>query len=293
MVLLLCLLSSQWLLSQERFRDITEALAASGNLSGKSGPSGVVWIDGGKRYSYKKGNEIRVADPATGSDQVLFDPGTMRFPGSEEPFNYASFQWSDDFRFIVFRTNIKASFRNSGYADYYLYDLAQRRLRLVAEQAYTAQLSPDGKQLGFERNGNLFVLNLHTGRLKQLTKDAKPFFYNGRFGWAYEEEFGLVQGWEWSRDSRQIAYWQSDERKVPVYRYTDYTGFAERFKEIPYPRVGDANPSVKIGVVDITSSKTIWMKVDCGEGYIPRIYWTAVNNQLALVKLNRKQNHMD
>ncbi len=126
----------------------------------------------------------------------------------------------------------------------------------------------------------------------QLTDDAKPAFYNGRFGWAYEEEFGLAQAWEWSPDSKFIAFWQSDERQVPIYKLTDYKGFDEKFDSLPYPRVGDPNPTVRIGVIEVSNKSRQWMKVELGDGYMPRIYWTSLEGQLALVHLNRKQNHM-
>ena len=76
-------------------------------------------------------------------------------------------------------------------------------MQLVAKDARTAELSPDGKKVGYEREGNLFVFDLDTKKETQLTDDAKPHFYNGRYGWAYEEEFGLGQAWKWSNDSKK------------------------------------------------------------------------------------------
>lgn len=108
----------------------------------------------------------------------------------------------------------------------------------------------------------------------------------------YEEEFGLAQAWEWSPDSKFIAFWQSDERQVPMYRLTDYKGFDEKYDSLPYPRVGDTNPIVRIGVIEIANKAKQWMNVDLGDGYIPRIYWTSLEGQLALMHLNRKQNHL-
>ncbi len=279
--------------AQTKYSSLTDALSNGANLSGASGPASVNWVDGGKKYSFKAaGGVIKLYDPATDKEEIIFDPANEKFPGSGKKFTYATFQWSKDFQFIVFRTNIKPVWRNSGYADYYMYSRSSKTMKLIAATAYTAEISPDGKKVGYESNGNLFVTELATGKTKQLTNDAKDFFYNGRFGWAYEEEFGLVQAWEWSADGEHIAFWQSDEREVPVYRYTDYVGFKENFKSVPYPKVGDKNPTVKIGVVNINSGKLNWMKVDASDSYIPRIYWTAEKNKLAIVHLNRKQNHM-
>lgn len=227
----------------------------------------------------------------------MFDGSQLKFPGTDKPFTYGSFQWSNDSKNIVFQTNFRPVYRRSGVSDYYVYSVADKSLKLVAKDAQTAELAPDGSQIGYERGGNLFTFDFRTQREIQLTDDAKPAFYNGRFGWAYEEEFGLAQAWEWSPDSKFIAFWQSDEREVPIYKLTDYKGFDEKFDSLPYPRVGDKNPTVRIGVIEIANRKKEWMKVDLGrdgepDGYIPRIYWTSQTGQLALVHLNRKQNHM-
>ncbi len=292
LAIVLCWISSTILYAQKPYTDLTDAMTRGSVLSGKSGPSGVVWIEDGKRYSYKKGAEIRIYDPKTQQDESVFSPSGMKFPGTTENFNYQSFEWSKDFRFLVFRTNVKPVWRNSGSADYYLYDVSNKKLTQIAQQVYTAQLSPDGTKLGFEKEGNLYVLTLSTAQLKKLTNNTTPLIYNGRFGWVYEEEFGLVRGWEWNHDGTSIAYWQTDERKVPLYGYTDYTGFKENYTNIPYPRVGDPVPAVKIGVVQITTGKTVWMQLNADDAYIPRIYWTADPQKIALVHLNRKQNHM-
>ena len=276
------------------YSSLQEALLSGAKLSGISGPSSVNWTKNGEKYAFKAAkNVIKLYDPATDREETIFDPSNVKFPGSDKAFTYQSFEWSKDDKYLVFRTNIRPVWRNSGYADYYMYSLDQKQLKLIAEKAYTAEISPDGKKVGFERDGNLFVTDLSTGQQQQLTSDAKDFFYNGRFGWAYEEEFMLVKGWEWSPDGASIAFWQSDERHVPLYRYTDYSGFKEHSTAIPYPRVGDENPTVRIGVIHLSSKKKVWMKIDAEKGYLPRIYWTAAKDTLAIVRLNRKQNHME
>ncbi|WP_128547713.1 S9 family peptidase [Larkinella soli] len=278
---------------KQRFRDLGQALGATGQLTGSQGPASVNWIDGGNRFSFiAQGNVIKSFSPADQREEVIFDGSRLQFPGTDRPFAYESFQWSKDSRNLLFKTNFRPVWRRSGVSDYYVYSLAGKNLKLVAKDAQTAELSPDGSKIGYERGGNLFVFDFATQKETQLTRDAAPFFYNGRFGWAYEEEFGLAQAWEWSPDSKFIAFWQSDERDVPLYAMTDYKGFDENFEKLPYPRVGDKNPTVRIGVIDLAGGGTHWMKVDAGDGYIPRIYWTAQEGQLALVQLNRKQNHL-
>jgi dipeptidyl-peptidase-4 len=283
---------------KQRFQNLQQAIAATGQLTGSQGPASVNWIDGGNRFSFiGAGNSIKSFSPKDQREEVVFDGSQLKFPGTDQPFTYESFQWSKDSKYLLFQTNFRPVWRRSGISDYYMYAVADKTLKLVAKDAQTADLAPDGSKIGYERDGNLFVFDFATRKETQLTKDAAPSLYNGRFGWAYEEEFGLAQAWEWSPDSKFIAYWQIDERAVPIYAMTDYKGFDENFTKLPYPRVGDKNPTARIGVVEIANNKQQWMKVDLGvstrgDGYIPRIYWTSQEGQLALVHLNRKQNDL-
>jgi dipeptidyl-peptidase 4 len=282
----------------QRYQDIRQALSASGILSGDNGPQNIIWIENGKRYSYYSDNrqtgvrEIRAYSPVDDSDELIFSPADHTFPETDRAFSFRSFQWSDDFRYLVFQTNFTPVYRYSGISDYYYYSLEDESIQLVAEDAFTAELSADGQKVGYGRDGDLFVYDLHTGEDKQLTFDAEENLFNGRFGWVYEEEFGKVQAWEWSPDSRYIAYWQSDERHVDLFVSTDYEGQYPEYTEIPYPKVGADNPTVKMGVVNVESGTQTWLDFDPGDGYIPRIYWTENDDTLALVHLNRAQNHL-
>ena len=84
---------------------------------------------------------------------------------------------------------------------------------------------------------------------------AKPAYSTGTIYRVYEEEFGQAQAWNWSKDSRYIAFWQFDERQVPIFQMTNYEGFHSDQVSIPIPQVGDANPVAVIGVVDGQSGR--------------------------------------
>ncbi|GAB3972860.1 S9 family peptidase [Spirosoma terrae] len=279
--------------TKQRYANLQQALQAGRQLNGATGPRSVNWIEGGTKFSFIDGdNVIKTLSPKDQKEAVVFDGSQLTFPGTSKAFTYGSFQWSKDSRNILFQSNFRPVYRRSGISDYYVYSVADKSLKLVAKDAQTAELAPDGQKVGYERGGNLFVFDFATQKETQLTNDAAPAFYNGRFGWAYEEEFGLAQAWEWSPDSKFIAFWQSDERNVPMYKLTDYKGFDEKYDSLPYPRVGDQNPTVRIGVIELTTTSKQWMKVDLADGYIPRIYWTTQEGQLAVMHLNRKQNQM-
>ena len=181
----------------------------------------------------------------------------MTFPGSADTFKYESFQWSRDSKHIVFKTNTKQIFRRSGVLDFYLYDIANKQLKQAVKGARTAELSPDGSMVGMERGGNMYVYNFAAGKEQQLTNDqtSENGTFNGHYDWVYEEEFGQAQAWNWSPDNKYIAFWQFDERPVPDFQMTNFEGHHSDYEHISIPQVGDDNPNVKIGVVNVNTGK--------------------------------------
>ncbi|MEP6691078.1 MAG: S9 family peptidase, partial [Gemmatimonadaceae bacterium] len=236
---------------------------------------------------------IRATDPASGRDTLLFSADGLVFPGTTTAFNYQTYQWARDSRHLVFQTNFKPVYRRSGTSDYYVYSLADKKLQLATQGARSAELSPDGARLGFERDGDMYVADLAQRKETRLTSDAADRIYNGRFDWVYEEEFGQPQGWNWSPDSRRIAFWQTNERAEPIIMLTDGSGRHPEYDKIPIPQPGDSNATVRVGVVDVTTGKKTWLDTGTpGEFYIPRLYWTSQRDTLAVMTLNRTQNEM-
>ena len=284
--------------NSEQYQNLRHALFSTANLTGENGPQNITWIDGGDRFSYMEysfesgGNEIRVVDPATNEEELIFKTSDHTYPDSDDPFHFRSFQWSDDFRYLVFQTDFRPVYRYSGNADYYKYSLENESFERIATDAFTAELSPDGQKVAYHKDGEMYVFDLNTGEEKRLTFDSGKNLYNGRFGWVYEEEFGQVQAWRWSNDSRYIAYWQSDEDHIERFVSTDFEGQYPEYTDIPYPKVGMDNPIVKMGVVDVETAQNRWLNLDLGDGLIPRIYWTSEDNLLAVVEMNRQQNEL-
>lgn len=284
---------------KQRFATIDEALSATSILTGRSGPRSVNWIDDGARFSFIERETgtgrtvIKAYDPVNGRDTVLFSGQGLVFPGSSEPFSYDSFQWASDSKHLVFQSNFKPIYRRSGIADFYIYSLADHSLTVATKGARTAELSPSGAMVGYEKGGDIYVADLTTHQEKRLTADATEHVYNGHFDWVYEEEFGIAQGWKWSPDSRHIAYWQLDESAEPAIQLSDLSGMHADYEQIRIPLVGDPNPSVRIGVVDVGTGKKTWLDTGLnGDFYIPRVYWTSERDTLAVMTLNRAQNEM-
>ena len=278
---------------KKEYESLREAIFSAGNLRGSNGPSNVVWIHEGAKYSYTRNNqgaqEIWVHDIATGDEKLVFSSADRTFSDGEN-FRYSSFQWAGDYKYLLFQTNFTPVWRYSGNADYYYYSVQEDTLELIVRQAFTAEVSPDGNKLGYGKDGDLYMYTFANEKTQRFTDDAENHFYNGRWGWAYEEEFGLVQAWKWSPDSKYIAFWQSDERHVPIYKLTDFAGMHPEYMEVPYPKVGDPAPYVKIGIINTENASKKYLDFDLEGGYIPRIYWTSETDELAIVYMNRPQN---
>jgi len=281
---------------KEKYADLREALFGAGNLNAGGAPANITWIEDGEKYSFTRNDqfnqEIWIRTVSSGKEEKVFTNEEFTFPGTDQPFRYVSFAWTKDYKYILFQCNFNPIWRYSGNSDYYLYSLKDKSLDLIVKQAFSAEISPDGKKVGYGKDGNLYEYIMITGEHLQFTDDAREQVYNGRFGWAQEEEFGLVQGWSWSNDSKYIAYWQSDETEVPIYKLTDFSGHHPEYMEVPYPKVGDNPPLVKIGVINAESGDKKWLDIDLDDGYVPRIYWTSKPNTLAVMWMNRIQSQM-
>jgi dipeptidyl-peptidase-4 len=278
-----------------RYNSLNEAIMSYASLHGKNGPESVNWIDNGDRYSFTAGDEIRSIDPNTLKEETIVNTKQLMFPGTNTAFDYESFQWSHDSKYIVFKTNTRHIFRRSDISDYYIFNVTGKQLKLAAKDARSAILSPDGSMVGLERNGNMYTYTFATAKERQLTADktSENGLFNGHYDWVYEEEFGQAVAWNWSPDNKYIAFWQFNEHGVPDFQMTNFEGEHPDYVHISIPQVGDPNPAVKIGVLDVQSGKKVWLTPDeTGDYYVPRIYWTSNPDVLALMTLNRAQNHM-
>ncbi|HZO88422.1 MAG TPA: S9 family peptidase [Chthonomonadaceae bacterium] len=286
------------------------------------------WMRDGRRFSYldrapdSEVETIWMYDIATGERTVVVAPEKLRLPKAERPAQSAApeeddtgeargeealrihgYQWSPDETRILFA---RPPHRTSAPADQalYVYTLAARTLERVAHAETSlrnAKWSPDGRRLGYLRGDDLYVLDLATGKEVRLTDTARPAVYNGRFGWVYEEELELLDGWAWSPDGRRIAYFQVDETPVPLVFLPNFDDLHMKPVLQRYPKAGDPNPIVRIGVVEVPASPpeaggvppTRW--VDLGPDtdiYISRMQWTP-QGDLLLHRMPRLQNRIE
>lgn len=243
------------------------------------------------KFSYKTGQEVA----------VLFDLNMVK-NNPVEKINAYSF--SNDEQRILLESNKKSIFRHSYTASYHVWDQYTQTLYSVSDYGpqQVATLSPDGERIAFVRNNNIYIKTLRFGTEQQVTTDGeKNKIINGVPDWVYEEEFSINKAFEWSPDSKQLAFVKFDESEVPEFSFPVYKGASPVKDEnalypgnytYKYPKAGQANARVSVHVYDIKTRTTIAMNT--GEAdYIPKICWTPSGNDLAIFRLNRFQNELN
>ena len=220
--------------------------------------------------------------------------------------------WVTDYHFnedetkILLETEVESIYRHSYTAIFYIWDIVNQKLLTVSDinKQQLATISPDGSQVAFVYENNIYIKDFASGKEMAVTTDgAKNKIINGAPDWVYEEEFGFKQAFYWSPDGKNIAFIKFDESKVKTFDMTMFAGMAPKLennvlypenRQWKYPKAGDGNSVVSVHIYDVQTAKTI--KTDIGtetDIYIPRIRWTADANQLAIIRLNRLQNKLE
>ena len=177
-------------------------------------------------------------------------------------------------------------------------DKELRRLTNDKTAEVNARFSPDGIKIAYTKNKDLYVYDLVNNKETRLTFDASDKIYNGYSSWVYMEEIlgrpSHYAAFWWSPDGNKLAYLRTDETDVPVFtlnRLDEADGIHGLIEATPYPKPGDPNPKVKMGIADVASAKTVWVKTDYSiDQYIAWPFWTPDSKKLAIQVVNRDQN---
>ena len=274
------------------------------NFSGRP-PSGITWLDDAT-YLWPRQLAGRVdwltVDAASGLTELLFDPATMEaslaaMPGIS-PEAAASLAHG---RNLVFNPTHTAALV-SAVDDLYLYDFGTgeaRRLTDVPGLEEEASFSPDGESVAFVRGNDLYVVRVKKPRERAITKDGNERTLNGRLDWVYQEEIygrGNFRGYWWSPDSTRLAFLRLDERSVPRFTRIDRIPYHPIPETGPYPKAGDANPVVRLGIAVASNGKSQWVDLSAYVGseiLVVKVGWSADSRSLVYQVQNRQQTWLD
>jgi len=197
-------------------------------------------------------------------------------------------------RIVLLRTNIESIYRRSSKATVYVYDSLTKKISTLDEgKVLHPTLSPDGNQVAYVRENNLYIKNLASNSIKAVTTDGKwNYIINGNCDWVYEEEFEFSRAFQWSPKGTYIAYYRFDETEVKEYNMTIYDNAYNKDYRYKYPKAGEANSKVEIHIYDVAKGNDVKAHYEQGDIYIPRIKWTSNDNDLVVFWMNRHQDNL-
>ncbi len=307
-------LPAQTVKGEEQKALTIEAIAGAGGITGRA-PEALQWSPDGSRVSFiqrdasgEKG-ELWSLEAASGRKAVLVGaqklallvPPVSKLQSEQQKeaatrYGIAGYHWSPDSQHLLFDSQ----------GQLWLYSLASgtaTQLTSVTDPISDPQFSPDGRQVAYLLQHDLYLQTPGKPQPRRLTHDGGSNRLNGEVDWVYEEELGVRSNYSWSPDSQKILFLQMDESQVPIYPIEDFLPTHPTLYMEKYPKAGDPNPAVRLGVVSASGGKVKWLAVpgearrEAGSApddsfYIPRFGW--VRPGLAWVQvLNRAQNQLD
>ena len=231
-------------------------------------------------YSYKSGEKIRTIVSSADLSQIN---------------TFSGFEFSENENKIILTVEEDQIFRRSTRGIYYLYDVQKESLQQLSEEKIMEPtLSPDNEKVAYVYENNLYVKDLNTGNVQQITSDGKKNeIINGVTDWVYEEEFSFVRAFGWSKNGSKIAFLKFDESEVPEFSMDVYgQDLYPSQNTFKYPKAGEKNSEVSLHIYDLQSGETQQIQLPAYE-YIPRIKWTNDANLLSVQTLNRHQNNLN
>jgi dipeptidyl-peptidase 4 len=267
-----------------------------GGRGGRGGGGSGQWLEGGKAYrSTEAGAAVRI-DTATGASTPLPPEPSYKPPQLDRAL--AGGTPSADGKKLLFATNSHTVMIRKTASDYWVLDKSDNSWHRIGGKStgglMFAKFSPDSTRVAYLGGPawNLYVEEIKTGALKQLTTDASDDIIDGTSDWNNNEEFGLADCFAWSPDGTRIAYYQFDQSGVQDFALINYTdGLYPVITKYKYPKPGQVNSAVRLGVVSASGGPTRWLQTpgDPRNTYIPYMEWTD-DNQVILEHMNRLQN---
>jgi len=267
----------------------------------------VRWQEDGSGYIALEPSPTKTAavdmvryDALTGERTVKVSADKLTPAGAPEPLSVEEFSVTPDEQKILIFTNTARVWRSNTRGDYWVLDVKTGTLRKLGgpdakpSTLMFAKFSPDGERVAYVRENNIYVENLNgEPKVTRLTTDGTRYIVNGTFDWVYEEELFCRDGFRWSPDGKQIAYWQLNSEGVKEMSLINNTaGLYPVVTTFPYPKAGETNSAARVGVISTSGGATRWFDIpgDPRNNYLPRMEWAANSDELIIQQLNRLQN---
>lgn len=270
----------------------------------QSGYGPVRWMKDSDGYSTLEINEVTGApdiiryEAGTGERSVLISSAQLIPEGETEPLRIADYTWSEDNTKLLIFTNTRRVWRYHTRGDYWVLNLESGKLYQLGDKIERttmmfAKFSPDATRVAYVSKQNIYVEDLSTGEINQITFDGGDNIINGTFDWVYEEELDCRDGFRWSPDGEHIAYWQTDTEGTGVFYMIDNVDSVYSVTiPLPYPKAGTTNSAVKVGVIPSAGGETRWFELpgDPRNNYLARMDFIPGSDEVMIQQLNRKQN---
>jgi len=264
----------------------------------------VRWMKDSDGYSTLEINEETGApdivryEASTGKRSVLISSGQLIPEGETEALRIADYIWSEDNSRLLIFTNTRRVWRYHTRGDYWVLNLETGKLQQLGKEVERttmmfAKFSPDASRVAYVSKQNIYVEDLATGKIRQLTFDGGGNIINGTFDWVYEEELDCRDGFRWSPDGEHIAYWQTDTEGTGIfYMINNVDSVYSVPIPLPYPKAGTTNSAVKVGVIPADGGATRWFDIpgDPRNNYLARMDFIPGSDELMIQQLNRRQN---
>lgn len=239
-----------------------------------------------EKYSYETGELVSTI---LTSKMILDKAG--------KKIRFDSYEFSPDETKILLATETEGIYRHSSRSRYYVYDLANNTLDSLATEGkqQLATFSPTRNMVAFVKDNRMHIQDFDSGNrdLVSFGTGEEDAFIAGAVDWVYEEEFSFHEGFQWSPEGNYIAYYQFDEREVPMFSMDIFGDELYPWEyEFKYPKAGEPNSEVHIRMFDVNKRTDRKINIPEAYEYIPRISWTSEDDELVIFTMNRLQNEL-
>jgi dipeptidyl-peptidase-4 len=295
-IVLATLLAAVPPVAAQRGAELTVDAITHGAFAGARMPEPQWLADGSAYFDLRPaadgGSEIVRVNASTGATTVVAPAHALVSNGTRLVVESISIS-HDGAKILLFHNSVRV-WRQNTRGVYDVLDVATGRLTPLSSAAglqMFAKFSPDGRRAAFVRANNLFVTDLTTHEEHALTNDGSDVIINGTSDWVYEEELSIRDAFRWSPDSKRIAFWRFDQSPIPIFPMLDELSFVAKVIPERYPRPGDRNSKVTVGVVNADTRATTWLHTGEGE-YIASLAWAGPDS-VAIQRMPRTQNQID